>query len=102
MEPINAKVMYSLLSVAVLAGISLAAKETIGNIWAGICFMLNLGMRRGCIIEAKIQGEVLTGTLIGFGFNRVVIQDQEGNKQLILVGDLKKSTIKILGDHKKK
>ena len=64
--------------------------------------MLNLGMRRGCVIEAKIQGEVLTGTLIGFGFNRVVIQDQEGNKQLILVGDLKKSTIKILSDHKKK
>lgn len=98
MEEINTKVIWGLISVAIIGGISLAAKETISNIWAGLSFMLNPNMRRGKTIEVKIQGELLKGILKGFGLSRVVIEDQEGNTHLILVSDLKKATIKITGN----
>ena len=98
MEQISTRAIWGLIWVAIIGGISLAAKETIGNIWAGLSFMLNPAIRKGKIIEAKIQGELLRGTLKNFGLSKVVIEDQEGNTHLILVSDLKKTTIKIIGD----
>ncbi|UCD15079.1 MAG: hypothetical protein JSV34_04980, partial [Candidatus Omnitrophota bacterium] len=76
----------------------LAAKETVSNIWAALSFRLSPTMRKGKIIEAKIQGELLKGTLKGFGLSRGVIEDQQGNMHLILISDLKKATIKIIGN----
>lgn len=98
MEQISARAIWGLISIAIIGGISLAAKETISNIWAGLSFMLNPTMRRGKIIEAKIQGELLKGTLKSFGLSRVVIEDQEGNTHLILISDLKKATIKVINN----
>ena len=95
MEQITTKTIWGLVSLAIIGGISLAAKETISNIWAAFTFMLNPGLRRGSIIEAKVQGELLKGTLKGFGLSRVVIEDQEGNTHLILISDFKKTTIKV-------
>jgi len=98
MEQINTNVILGLISVAIIGGISLAAKETIGNVWAALSFMLNPAMRKGKIIEVKIQGELLKGTLKGFGLSRAVIESHEGDIHLILVSDLKKATIKIIGE----
>ena len=98
MEQIGTRAIWGLISIAIIGGISLAAKETISNIWAGLSFMLNPAMRRGKIIEAKIQGELLKGTLKSFGLSRIVIEDQEGNIHLILISDLKKTTIKVINN----
>ena len=61
MEQISTRAIWGLISVAIIGGISLAAKETISNIWVGLSFMLNPTMRRGKTIEAKIQGEFTKG-----------------------------------------
>ncbi len=98
MEQVTTKTIWGLVSLAIIGGISLAAKETISNIWAAFTFMLNPGLRRGSIIEVKIQGELLKGTLKAFGLSRAVIEDQEGNTHLILISDFKKTTIKVAGN----
>jgi len=98
MEGIDTKVIWGLVSVALIGGISLAAKETIGNAWAGLSFMFNPIMRKGKTIEVKVQGESLKGVLKSFDLSRIMIEDQEGNIHLILVSDLKKATIKILSN----
>ncbi len=54
MEQITTKTIWGLVSLAILGGIALAAKETISNIWAALSFMLNPGLRRGRTIEAKV------------------------------------------------
>jgi len=97
MEAINMKVIWGLISVALLGGISLAAKESISNMWAALSFMLNPRMRKGKTVEIKIQGELLKGALKGFTMSRAAIEDEEGSTHLILVSDLKKATIKIKG-----
>jgi len=98
MEQITTKTIWGLVSIAVIGGITLAAKEAISNLWAAISFMLNPGLRRGSIIEAKVQGELLKGTLKGFGLSRAIIEDQEGHTRLILISDLKKTTVKVISD----
>ncbi|MCD5390849.1 mechanosensitive ion channel [candidate division NPL-UPA2 bacterium] len=98
MEQITTRTIWGLVSLAILGGVSLAAKETISNIWAALSFMLNPGLRRGSIIEVKVQGELLKGTLKGFGLSRAVIENREGNTHLILVSDIKKATIKVIGN----
>lgn len=95
MEQINMNVIWGLVSVAILGGVSLAAKDTIGNMWSGVSFMLNPNMRRGSTIEAKIQGELIKGEVKGVGLNRVMVKDQQGCTHLILISDLKKATVKV-------
>ena len=41
MEQINPSVIFGIVSVAVIGGITLAAKETIGNVWAAIIKIIN-------------------------------------------------------------
>ena len=99
MEGLNQTAIIGLISVAVLGGISLAAKETIGNLWAAIAFRLNPMLKKGIIIEAKVQGELLKGVFQGFvGSNRVHIKDEQQASHLILIEDLRKTTIKILNN----
>lgn len=99
-DQINMKVVWGLISVAILGGISLAAKEAISNLWAGLSFRLNRNLRKGMILEVKIQGELLQGILKEFSLSRMLIEGPDGSKHLILISDLKNATIKILGKEK--
>ena len=101
MDQLNTKAIWGLISIAILGGIGLAAKEAISNFWAGISFMLNPNIHRGMTLEAKVQGELLKGALKKFGLSRIVIEDQNRNTHLILISDLKKTTIKLLGEKSK-
>lgn len=96
MEQLNVNAIYGIITVAILGGISIAAKETISNLWAGFSLMLNPCIKRGQTIEAKVQGEILKGVLEKFGLSRIVIRDEHCVHHLILISDLKKTTIRVL------
>jgi len=96
MEELNPKVIMGLLSVALIGGISLAAKETISNLWAALSFILSPRLRKGKVIQVKVQGELLEGAIKSFSLSRIVIEDKEGNLHLVLVSDLKGTTITVL------
>lgn len=96
MEQISGAAILGLISVAVIGGIGIAAKETIGNFWVSICFILSRTVRKGKVLEANVQGELIRGKIKGFGLSRMTVEDPEGNIRLILNSDLKKTTIKII------
>lgn len=96
MEQISTTAILGLISVAVLGGMAIAAKESIGNFWVSVCFILSRTIRKGKTLEAKVQGELIRGKIKGFGLSRMTVEDPEGNIRLILNSDLKKTTIKII------
>lgn len=95
-QQINPDVIIGLLAVAIIGGISLAAKDTISNIWAALSFMLNPVLRKGKIIEVKVQDQVLRGKLRSFSLTRAVMEEENGDLYLILTSELKKVNIKVL------